>query len=221
MTDMTAPVWEGDRAPFAKAFVVAQSAVEAVVKGAENQAFKRAADGKASKYADLSACVDAVKPALNKAGIGILQFPAFDGERVGVTTTLLHESGSSVSATLHMRPTKADPQGVGSAITYARRYALLAIVGAAPEDDDGNAASGQGEGGKRFDRSEQAAFVTAAIAAIDNLETEEACAKWYGDNVAALKQAAQDERNQVMAYLKKRKLSVAPKSDHPTELDAA
>lgn len=127
--------WDGDRAPLAKAFVAAQKATESVKKAASNPAFK-------SKYADLAHVVEGVIPALNNAGVGVLQFPAFDGEFVSVTTTLLHESGSSVTATLALRPSKTDPQGVGSAITYGRRYSLLAMTGAAPEDDDGNAASG-------------------------------------------------------------------------------
>lgn len=137
MTDYTisAPVWEGERAPLARAFVAAQKASEAVKKASTNPAFK-------SKYADLAGVVEAVVPALNNCGVGVMQFPAFDGDMVGVTTTLLHESGSSVTATLLLRPSKSDPQGVGSAITYARRYSVLAITGAAPEDDDGNAASG-------------------------------------------------------------------------------
>lgn len=127
--------WDGERAPFAKAFVAAQKATESVKKAASNPAFK-------TKYADLAHVVEGVIPALNGAGIGVLQFPAFDGEFVAVTTTLLHESGSSVTAVLKLRPSKSDPQGVGSAITYGRRYSLLAMTGAAPEDDDGNAASG-------------------------------------------------------------------------------
>jgi hypothetical protein len=109
-----------------------------VKKANSNPAFK-------SKYADLAAVVEAVVPALNAAGIGVLQFPAFDGEMVSVTTTLIHESGSSVTGVLHLRPSKTDPQGVGSASTYGRRYSLLAMTGAAPEDDDGNAASGPRE----------------------------------------------------------------------------
>lgn len=132
MTDL---IWEGERAPLAKALVAAQKATEAVKKASTNPAFK-------SKYADLSVVVEAVVPALNAAGVSVLQFPAFNGELVSVATTLLHESGSSVTATLHLRPSKLDAQGVGSAITYARRYALMAMTGAAPEDDDGAAASG-------------------------------------------------------------------------------
>lgn len=131
---LTPLVWEGERAPLAKAFVAAQKAMEAIKKAATNPHFQ-------SKYADLAHVVEGVVPALNEAGVGVMQFPTYDGALVGVTTTLLHESGSSVTATLHLRPTKAGPQGCGSAITYARRYALLAITGCAPEDDDGNAAS--------------------------------------------------------------------------------
>ncbi len=127
--------WDGDRAAFAKAFVAAQMAAEAVTKANMNPAFK-------SKYADLAAVVEAVIPALNAQGIGVMQFPAFDGEFVTVTTTFLHDSGASVSSDLRLRPSKSDPQGVGSAVTYGRRYSLLAMMGAAPEDDDGNAASG-------------------------------------------------------------------------------
>lgn len=130
-------VWEGDRGPLAKAFIAAQKATESIRKASTNPAFK-------SNYADLSAVVEGVIPALNNAGVGVIQAPDFDGEMVSVTTVLLHESGASVSSTLHLRPTKSDPQGVGSATTYARRYSLLAMTGSAPEDDDGNAASGPG-----------------------------------------------------------------------------
>lgn len=131
-------IWEGDRAPLAKAFIVGQTAMEAVKKAATNPAFR-------TKYADLSEVVEAVVPALNKAGIGVIQTPGFDGDWVSVSTTFLHEGGSSVTSVLKLRPSKSDPQGVGSAVTYGRRYSLLAMTGAAPEDDDGNSASGPRE----------------------------------------------------------------------------
>lgn len=127
-------VWEGERAPLAKALVAAQKATESIKKAASNPHFK-------SKYADLSEVVEGVVPALNEAGVAVLQVPTASGAQVSVTTVFLHEGGSSVSGTLTMTATKNDPQGVGSAITYARRYALLAMSGAAPVDDDGNAAS--------------------------------------------------------------------------------
>jgi hypothetical protein len=67
--------------------------------------------------------------------------PEGDGSVVTMTTMLIHASGQWVACTGTFRPTKADPQGLGSCITYARRYQLCAIVGISPEDDDGNAAS--------------------------------------------------------------------------------
>ncbi len=169
--------WEGERAPFAKAFVAAQMATEAVKKAATNPAFK-------SKYADLSEVVEAVVPALNKAGIGVMQFPSYDGELVGVTTVLMHESGATVTGTLHLRPSKSDPQGVGSAVTYARRYSLLAMTGAAPEDDDGNSASGPREQPRQTRREEpqESAAVQAAGVAIDLCDSEAVLAKWSASN---------------------------------------
>ena len=128
--------FDGDKGAFAKAFITAQGTIEAIKKDNENGGFK------GSKYADLATVVAAIVPAMNKAGIAILQSPAFDGEMVTITTTLLHESGATVTSDLRLRPSKSDPQGVGSAITYGRRYSLLAVAGVAPEDDDGNAASG-------------------------------------------------------------------------------
>lgn len=128
--------FDGDKAAFSKAFIQAQSNMEAITKENKNDAFK------GSKYADLATVVAAIVPAMNKAGIAVLQSPAFDGEMVTITTTLLHESGATVTSDLRLRPSKSDPQGVGSAITYGRRYSLLAVAGVAPEDDDGNAASG-------------------------------------------------------------------------------
>lgn len=137
-TPSFALAWDGDRAPFAKAFIAAQKATEAVKKAASNPAFK-------TKYADLSEVVEATLPAMNDNGIGVIQSPTFDGEMVSVETIFLHESGASCTGVLRLRPSKTDPQGVGSAITYARRYSLLCMTGAAPEDDDGNAASGPRE----------------------------------------------------------------------------
>lgn len=129
-------IWDGERAALAKAFIAAQQDMDIVKKAATNPAFR-------SKYADLATVVEAIVPALNKHGIGMLQFAAADEAGVHVTTTFLHESGASVSSTMTMRPSKDDAQGRGSATTYARRYSLLAMAGAAPDDDDdGNAASG-------------------------------------------------------------------------------
>ena len=157
-------VWDGDKATFAKAFISAQKGMESVKKASSNPAFK-------SKYADLSEVVEAVVPALNGAGIGVMQFPAFDGETVSITTVFLHESGASVTGTLDLRPSKTDPQGIGSATTYGRRYSLLAMTGTAPEDDDGNAASGPRQEYRQRPVPQRSASVIAGEAALTACRT--------------------------------------------------
>lgn len=95
-----------------------------------------------SKYADLSACVEAVIDALHNNGIALMQHTHNCDNGILVETVFLHESGETLSAgLLHVPAIKADPQGYGSALTYARRYSLMAACGIAPEDDDGQAAS--------------------------------------------------------------------------------
>lgn len=123
-------------ATLAKALVQAQGNMGDVRKTATNPHFR-------SKYADLAAVVDAIVPALNKAGIAVVQGASANdaGNVVAVETMLLHESGEYLSSELRIALPKNDAQGAGSAITYGRRYLLLAMAGVAPEDDDGNAAS--------------------------------------------------------------------------------
>ena len=122
-------------AKISAAFVAAQKAFGPALKSSSNPHFK-------SRYADLAACVEAVIDALNANGIGLMQktLPAESG--VSVETVLVHESGETLSSgPLHVPASKGDAQGYGSALTYARRYSLMAACGIAPEDDDGNAAS--------------------------------------------------------------------------------
>ena len=117
----------------AAALVKAQRAFGPALKTHTNPAFK-------SKYADLSACVEAVVDALNSAGIALVQRNIACESGVCVETVFVHESGEQFSSgPLHVPAAKADPQGYGSALTYARRYSLMAACGIAPEDDDGNA----------------------------------------------------------------------------------
>lgn len=122
-------------AKLAQALCKAQAIIEAVKKDSNNPFFK-------SKYADLANVWAAIREPLSSNGLCILQEPSRNENSIVITTTLIHESGEFVRSSLEMPVTKQDPQGYGSAITYARRYALGAIVGIAPEDDDGNAASG-------------------------------------------------------------------------------
>jgi hypothetical protein len=117
------------------ALVNAQKAITFATKDATNAHFK-------NKYADLAAVVDAVKPALNDAGIAFIQTPSpSDDGRLHLTTRLIHSSGEWIEDTLVMPLPKQDPQGYGSAITYGRRYALASITGLYQDDDDGNAGS--------------------------------------------------------------------------------
>lgn len=117
------------------AFVKAQRDFAPALKTSTNPHFK-------SKYADLAACVEAVIDALNTNGIAMIQRTHDDETGVTVETVFIHESGETIeSGRLHVPAAKNDPQGYGSALTYARRYSLMAACGIAPEDDDGNSAS--------------------------------------------------------------------------------
>jgi hypothetical protein len=121
-------------AALAAALSKAQGVMEGATKAGLNPHFK-------SKYADLASVWDACRKPLADNGLSVVQLPGGDGQTLSVTTILMHESGEWIEGTMTMTPTKNDPQGVGSCLTYARRYALAATVGISPEDDDGNAAS--------------------------------------------------------------------------------
>lgn len=118
----------------AKALVEAQKEIGAATKEAVNPFFH-------SKYADLGSVMEACKEALNKNGISVLQ-PVGVTEHGGeyVETILLHESGEFISDRMKITMVKQDPQSQGSAITYARRYALQSMVFIPAEDDDANSA---------------------------------------------------------------------------------
>lgn len=119
----------------ASALVKAQKAFGPALKTATNPHFK-------SRYADLAACVEAVIGGLNDNGIALIQRNYLDDNGVTVETVFVHESGEMLECgKLHVPAAKHDPQGYGSALTYARRYSLMAACGIAPEDDDGNAGS--------------------------------------------------------------------------------
>jgi hypothetical protein len=91
-------------------------------------------------YADLASVWDACRAPLANAGLSIVQLVSSDPTHAIIETILAHASGEWVSSTLAVPLTKSDAQGLGSAITYGRRYALAAIVGVCPADDDGEAA---------------------------------------------------------------------------------
>ena len=118
-------------AAMAKAF----PEIEGASKDKNNPHFK-------SKYADLGAVVEAIKPALTRHGLFFVQQTHEQEGGVCVETVVCHSSGESMPfGKLFVPASKQDAQGYGSALTYARRYSLMTAFGVCPEDDDGNAAS--------------------------------------------------------------------------------
>ena len=119
----------------ASALVKAQREFGPALKSSTNPHFR-------SKYADLSACIEAVIDALNNNGIYLMQLTEEHDGGVKVSTTFIHESGEQLSCgSLFMPAIKHDAQGYGSALSYARRYSLMAACAISGVDDDGNQAT--------------------------------------------------------------------------------
>lgn len=120
----------------AAALVAFSGEVKSIAHDATNPHFK-------SQYTSLDHMIDETKPILQKHGLTVMQFPGGDGEKITVRTMILHSSGEWIETEpLTLRPVKLDPQGAGSAITYARRYSYAAALSLSlGDDDDGNGAS--------------------------------------------------------------------------------
>jgi hypothetical protein len=164
----------------ATALVKAQKAFGPALKSSTNPHFK-------SRYADLAACVEAVIEGLNTAGIALVQRTSLDDNGVTVETVFVHESGEMMECgKLHVPASKQDPQGYGSALTYARRYSLMAACGIAPEDDDGNA-------GSKLAKSTEAT-IKALFADINDASTREELQDAYYNAIKTVgnDQAAKD-----------------------------
>lgn len=161
------------RAAMAKAF----PQIEGAIKGRSNDHFR-------SKYADLAAVVDAIKPALADHGLWFAQLTHEQEGGVCVETVVYHEAGGEQSfGRLFVPASKHDAQGYGSALTYARRYSLMTAFGVPAEDDDGNAA---------------AASAPRAQPRQDPLETDEAQAM-----LARLRNAAMEGEEALQAAFQK------------------
>jgi hypothetical protein len=155
----------------AAAFVKAQRQFGPALKTSTNPHFR-------SKYADLSNCIEAVIDALNSNGIGLMQRTYECKDGVLVETIFVHESGEVMECgLLHVPASKQDPQGYGSALTYARRYSLLAATGLAPEDDDGNSASRRTEIKSTVNESQ----IADLLAAMDEVTTIKELQQAYKD----------------------------------------
>ena len=116
-------------AALAKALAAAQSKLENASKNSINPHFR-------NMYADLAEVLNTVRPVFSEHGLSVIQFPGYESGVASVETVLAHESGEWMSNVAACRVSKDDAQGVGSAITYLRRYSLAAVAGIAQEDDD-------------------------------------------------------------------------------------
>lgn len=170
----------------ASALVKAQKEFGPALKTSTNPHFK-------SRYADLASCVEAVIDALNNNGIFLLQKNHDCADGVMVETVFIHESGEMVECGIvHFPAVKHDPQGYASALTYARRYSLMAACGIAPEDDDGNRSV---QSFKKVDASTLADLITA----INDCTTEEELKKTFAEAYKATQGDANAQKNIVMA----------------------
>lgn len=118
------------------ALAAAQAEMTRAKKDSNNPHFR-------SKFADLASVQDACFPALNKHGFAVFQPLVKEEDGLAVQTILAHESGEMLQCSIPLILAANNMQGLGSAITYARRYGLFCMSGVAPDDDDGNEASKQ------------------------------------------------------------------------------
>ena len=152
--------------------IKAQAEMSKPVKGSDNPFFK-------SKYADLSTILEACQPALNAHNIAILQPVSTKEGRDVVETLLIHSSGEFIGSEVEIKASKVnDSQAFGSAVSYARRYALQSLLGLAAIDDDGNKASLPEKKIKGFDK---AAIIEKLLKASDGQDLIKRY-NWFRDN---------------------------------------
>ena len=150
----------------ATALAKAQGMIGGALKDSENPFFK-------SKYADLKSVWSVIKQPLSTNGLSVVQTPETSENGVKINTMLLHSSGQWISSYVGVPVGKKDAQGLGSAISYGRRYALASIVGVYQEDDDGNNSSGE----------ENAIVLEKLSDEISLLNTVPETEQYYRDNV--------------------------------------
>ena len=138
----------------AGALAKAQGQITGALKDSSNPYFK-------SKYADLAACWDACRKALTENGLAVIQTTVERDGQLYVATTLAHSSGQWVRGWMPVKTKDDGPQAMGSGVTYARRYALAAIVGLAQVDDDAEAAQGRTNGVSKIDPRDDGERLTA------------------------------------------------------------
>lgn len=197
----------------AAALVAAQSEIRGAVKDASNPFFK-------SKYADLESVWEACREQLQKNGLAVSQVTEMAGTEMVLVTVLMHKSGQWLSGMYPVRPVKADPQSLGAAMTYARRYALAAIIGICQiEDDDGETASGRGQKpAQKFTPKPQAGAKTLPPSADMELTPEERAASEVDQkSPAPAKKAYQQVPGCISEKQRARLFAIATKANWPVE----
>lgn len=184
-------------AAIAEALAKAQGQIDDASKGNKNPFFN-------SKYADLAAVRSVIREPLAANDIAIIQLPRSLSGEVEVETMLVHKSGEFISETLRIPVGKWDAHGIGSGITYARRYGLMSILGIAAEDDDGNAAVE-----KAPVKQQQNHFGLIQ-------DAEQAAAKGNAELQKFWNRLAEEERNAFTADFRKELKSIATKAEKET-----
>jgi hypothetical protein len=174
-----------------------QAETHGVVRDATNPFHK-------NRYATLEAVIETARPALAKAGLAFLQAPGnIQDGRIALNTLLMHgSSGEWIKATMAIPLTKTDPQGVGSAITYACRYALMAMLGLPPLDDDAEATKPQPKSQDRH--TGEAEPVKAALAVAQSQSKQ----IYIANSIAQINR--QESASQLLEWAKKERQLVWP-----------
>lgn len=166
-----------------------------------------------SKYASLTALVENARVELSSCGLAVSQLTEGEGS---VTTILMHTSGEWISSNLKLTPAKNDPQGLGSAITYSRRYAYASILGlVADNDDDGNEATGLNGNGKHK-KEEPLPIISAPVLTLKDrvigtaktkFKNEDEFKAWRVDNnlIEDISKATESDFNQILVVMREYK----------------
>lgn len=192
-------------AQLAEALAKAQGQIDDASKGSKNPFFN-------SKYADLAAVRAVIREPLAVNDIAVIQLPRSLSGEVEVETMLTHKSGEFISETLRLPVGKWDAHGIGSAITYARRYGLMSLLGIATDDDDGNAAVEKtsvtmvGSGGS--------GFMSIGGVPTELLKSAKQAAAQGNDALSKFwKNCSEEQRNSFSADLRKELKAIAAAAD--------
>lgn len=195
-------------ATIAPAVVEALHEIEGPAKDTKNPHFGK-------QYASLGSVLRASKEILHKHGLAVLQFPgAMVGGVMTLDTVILHKSGEWMSGDepFGVAVQKSDPQGVGSALTYARRYGQMAALNMTAEDDDGEAAMQRQPPQQRQEPKRPEGVVSGAViaakASIDLCMNPADLSKWTEDNGAMLDKMGEDDKKIVRAHYAARQRAV-------------